>query len=73
MDNFEIKLLEFAHCSLINLTYAKYKVTFFIMHFFISPILYEGRTLINFGFLIKEDLIRGFTENSGISITARIL
>ena len=27
----------------------------FYKHFFISPILYEGSTLMNFGFLIKED------------------
>ena len=41
--------------SLHNFTYAKCKVTFFIKHFLISRILYEGSTLINFGFLIKED------------------
>ena len=52
--------LEFAHCFLINFTYAKCEVTFFIEHFVISPILYEGSTLINFGFQIKEDLIFGF-------------
>ena len=27
----------------------------FYKHFLISPILYEKSTLINFGFLIKED------------------
>ena len=29
---------------------------FFIKHFFTSPILYEGSTVINLGFLIKKDL-----------------
>ena len=46
----------FAHCFLISFTYAKCKVTFFIKHFLISLILYEGSTLINFGFLIKGDI-----------------
>ena len=31
------------------------KLNFFITHFLISPILYEGSTSINFGFFIKED------------------
>ena len=31
-----------------------------IKHFLIQAILYEGSTLNNFGFLIKEDLICGF-------------
>ena len=47
--------LEFSRCFLINFTHPKCKVTFFMKHFLISPILYEGSTLINFGFLIKED------------------
>ena len=33
----------------------KVQVTAFIKHFLISPTLYKGSTLINFGFLTKED------------------
>ena len=47
--------LEFVHCFLINFSIAKCKVTFFMKHFSISPIFYEESTLINLGFLIKED------------------
>ena len=47
--------LELAQCFLINFTYAKCKVTFFIKLFLISLILYEGSTLLNFDFLIKKD------------------
>ena len=47
--------LEFAHCYLINFTYATCKVTFFIKHFLTIPILVEGSTLINIGFFTKED------------------
>ena len=39
----------------MNFTYARCEVTFLIKHFLISSILYEGSTLINFDFLIKED------------------
>ena len=58
MNSFETKKeckLEFSQCFLINFTYARSKVTFFIKHFSILRILYEGSTLINFSFLIKED------------------
>ena len=44
----------FAHCFLISFTYAECIVIFFIKHFLISPILYEGSTLINFSFLINR-------------------
>ena len=46
--------MKFLRCFLINFTYTRCKVTFFMKHFLISPILYEGSTLINFRFLIKE-------------------
>ena len=45
---------------IFNFTYATCKVTFFIKNFLILPILYEGSTLINLGFLIKKDFIRRF-------------
>ena len=45
---------ELAHRFLINFTYATCKVTFFIKHFFISPILYEESKSINLGFLVKK-------------------
>ena len=48
--------LEFAHCFVINFTCAKCKVTYFIKHFLISQIFYEGNTLINLGFHIRENL-----------------
>ena len=44
--------LKFAHCYLINFTYATCKVTLFIRHFLTSPILFER---INLGFFTKED------------------
>ena len=47
--------LEFARCFLVNFAYARCKISFFTKHFLIVPILYERSTLINFGFLIKED------------------
>ena len=47
--------LEFAHCFLINFTFAKCKVTFFIKNFLISTIDYGNKRLINLGLLIKND------------------
>ena len=43
--------------SVISLQFyfAKCKVAFFIKHFLISPSLYEGSTLMNFGFVMKDD------------------
>ena len=55
--------LEFSRCFLINFTNTRCEVTFFATHFVISLILYEGSTLINFGFLIKK----GFTGFTGLN------
>ena len=61
--------LEFTHCFLNNFSYAKCKVTCFYQAFLNFINLYEGSTLINFGFLIKEEFwyvvsILDFTELS---------
>ena len=40
--------LAFTLCFLVNFTYAKTLYFFLIKHFLILPILYEGKTLINY-------------------------
>ena len=47
--------LEFAYCFLVNFIYAKCQILFFIEHFLISIIHFEGTALENLGFLIKQD------------------
>ena len=47
--------LKLADCFLVNSSYAKCKVTLFIEHLLISPILFEGSTWNNLGFIIKAD------------------
>ena len=54
INNNELYKLELAHYFLIILTYAKGKVTVFILPFLISHILYQESMLIKLGFLIKE-------------------
>ena len=50
-------------------TYPKCKVTIFIKHFLILPILYEGSTLMNLGFLVKENFCKNFTRLQNFSST----
>ena len=61
------------HCFLINFSYAKCKVTFFIKDLLISPILYEEITLINFAFLIKEDFwyVVSISDFIGLNVCIR--
>ena len=52
--------LEFAHCFLINFTYAKYKVALCIKNLLIPPILYERSA-----FLKNFSKIRTFSRIPG--------
>ena len=76
MKNKRARELEFAHCFLINFTYAKlnFLYNFFYLtnkpkYFLISPILFEGSTLINLCFLIEKDVLCGVSISDFNSIS----